>query len=69
LSLGYTRKELGQLHRQFYEERMEKSTDKEAFQRALMSMVKGMIDLIDANNKKLEQDIQALIKSSEEKNV
>lgn len=62
MSIGYTRKELGKLHKKFYEERLEKSSDKEAFQRALMSTVKAMIDVIDANNQKVEDDIKVLIK-------
>lgn len=62
MSIGYSRKELGKMHKQFYEERMEKSSDKEAFQRALMSMIKAMIDTIDANNQKLEEDVKAMIK-------
>ncbi|HMM20268.1 MAG TPA: hypothetical protein PKA10_05985 [Selenomonadales bacterium] len=66
MSMGYTRKELGKMHKQFYEERMEKSNDKEAFQRALMSMIKAMIDTIDANNQKVEEDVKALIKKRSE---
>ncbi len=62
MSLGYSRKELGKLHREFYEERFAKNADKEAFQRALMSMIKGLLDVIDANNQKLEEDIKALLK-------
>ena len=66
MSIGYSRKELGKMHKQFYEERMEKSNDKEAFQRALMSMIKAMIDTIDANNQKVEEDVKALIKKRSE---
>ena len=62
MSFGYSRKELGKLHREFYEERLAKNTDKEAFQRALMSMIKGLLDVIDANNQKLEENIKALLK-------
>ncbi|MBP2654487.1 MAG: hypothetical protein H6Q73_2056 [Firmicutes bacterium] len=63
MSVGYTRKELGKLHRQFFDDRMEKSKDnEEAFQRALMSMLKAMIDVIDANNQKIDADVKALIK-------
>lgn len=67
MSVGYSRKELGKLHKKFYEERMEKSNDKEAFQRALMSMVKAMIDVIDANNEKVSEDVKGLIKKKMEK--
>ncbi|MBP2645398.1 MAG: hypothetical protein H6Q75_838 [Firmicutes bacterium] len=63
MGVGYSRKELGKLHRQFFDERMEKSKDnEEAFQRALMSMLKAMIDVIDANNQKIETDVKTLIK-------
>jgi hypothetical protein len=68
VSVGYSRKELGKLHKQFYEDRMEKSSDKEAFQRALMSTIKAMIDVVDANNQKIEDDVKALIKKKDEKN-
>ena len=64
LSIGYTRKELGKMHKQFYEERIEKNTEKEAFQRALMSMIKGLLDVIDANNRKVEEDMKAVLKKS-----
>ncbi|VBB06863.1 Hypothetical protein LUCI_2100 [Lucifera butyrica] len=64
MSLGYSRKELGKLHKKFYEERMEKNPDGEAFQRALMSMIKAILDVIDANNKKLEEEIKNLKKNS-----
>ena len=66
MSMGHTRKELGKLHKQFYDERMKKDSEKEAFQRALMSMVKAMIDVIDANNQKIEEDIKALLKKKAE---
>lgn len=62
MSIGYTRKELGKLHKQFYEDRMSKNSDKEAFQRALMSMLKAMIDVIDANNQRIEEDVKVMIK-------
>lgn len=63
MSVGYSRKELGKLHKQFFEERMEKNKDnQEAFQRALMSMLKAMIDVIDANNQRIEEDVKALLK-------
>ena len=62
MSIGYTRKELGKLHKQFYEDRLAKNSDKEAFQRALMSMIKAMIDVIDANNQRVEEDIKAMLK-------
>ena len=62
MSVGFTRKELGKIHKQFFEERMAKNSDKEAYQRALMSMIKAMIDLIDANNQKIDNDIKALLK-------
>jgi hypothetical protein len=68
VGIGFTRKELGKLHKQFYEERMAKNNDKEAFQRALMSMVKAMIDIVDANNQKVEEDIKALLKKKDDKN-
>lgn len=64
MGIGYSRKELGKLHKQFYEERFEKNTEKEAFQRALMSMIKGLLDVIDANNRKVEEDIKALAKKT-----
>lgn len=67
VSVGYSRKELGKLHKQFYEERMEKNSDKEAFQRALMSTIKAMIDVVDANNQKIEEDLKGLMKKREEK--
>jgi hypothetical protein len=66
VSVGYSRKELGKLHRQFYEERLAKNSDKEAFQRALMSMLKAMIDVIDANNQKIDEDVKAMIKKKTE---
>lgn len=67
MSVGYSRKELGKLHKQFYEERLEKTSEKEAFQRALMSTIKAMIDVVDANNQKIEEDVKALMKKKEEK--
>lgn len=57
MGLGYTRKELGKMHKQFYEEHLKKNDDNEAFQRAIMSMVKATLDIIDANNRKVEQDL------------
>jgi hypothetical protein len=63
MGFGYTRKELGKLHKNFFEERMEKSKDhEEAFHRALMSMIKAMIDVIDMNNQKVEDDVKAYVK-------
>ncbi|MDR3565093.1 MAG: hypothetical protein P4N59_27145 [Negativicutes bacterium] len=68
VGMGYSRKELGKLHKQYYEERMSRNSEKEAFQRALMSMLKAMIDVIDVNNQKMEEDVKALLKKkSEEK--
>lgn len=61
MGLGYTRKELGKLHRQFYEERLARNTEEEAFLRALMSMIKATLDVIAANNRKLEEDLRALL--------
>jgi hypothetical protein len=66
VSVGYSRKELGKLHKQYYEERMAKNSDKEAFQRALMSMLKAMIDVIDMNNQKIDEDVKALLKKKGE---
>jgi len=66
MGLGYSRKELGKLHQEYYNTRFENSTDDQAFQRAVMSMVRGMLDLIDANNRKLEQDIKELLQNSSE---
>ena len=62
MNVGYTRKELGKLHRKFYEERLEKNTDDEAFQRALMSTIKAILDVIDANNRKVESDLKVAFK-------
>lgn len=62
MNVGYTRKELGKLHKKFYEERLEKNTDDEAFQRALMSTIKAILDVIDANNRKVESDLKAAFK-------
>ncbi len=64
MSVGYSRKELGKLHKQFYEERLQKNDDDQAFQRALMSMIKGLLDVIDANNRKIEEDIKTLSKKA-----
>ncbi|MBP2651155.1 MAG: hypothetical protein H6Q74_1980 [Firmicutes bacterium] len=63
MSVGYSRKELGKLHKKFFDERMDKAKDnEEAFQRALMSMIKAMIDVIDANNQKIDADVKAGLK-------
>lgn len=66
MNVGYTRKELGKLHRKFYEERLEKNTNDEAFQRALMSTIKAILDVIDANNRKVENDLKAALKGKKE---
>lgn len=68
MSVGYSRKELGKLHKQFFEDRMAKNNEKDAYQRSFMSMLKAMIDVIDINNQKIEEDIKTLgKKKSEEK--
>lgn len=66
MNVGYTRKELGKLHRKFYEERLEKNTNEEAFQRALMSTIKAILDVIDANNRKVESDLKSALKGKKE---
>lgn len=63
MNFGYSRKELGKLHKKFYEERFSKNPDGQAFQRALMSMIKAVLDVIDENNRKVEEDIKDYIKS------
>jgi hypothetical protein len=62
MDIGYTRKELGKLHKKFYEERLEKNNNEEAFQRALLSTIKAILDVIDANNRKVESDLKAALK-------
>jgi len=67
VGVGYSRKELGKLHKQFFEDRMAKNNEKDAYQRSFMSMLKAMIDVIDINNQKIEEDMKTFTKKKEDK--
>lgn len=67
MGVGYSRKELGKLHKQFFEDRMAKNNEKDAYQRSFMSMLKAMIDVIDINNQKIEEDMKTFAKKKEDK--
>ena len=62
LSFGLQRKKMGKMHKEFYEQRLAKSKEQDAFQRTMMSVIKGLLDVIDANNKKITDDYNETLK-------
>ncbi|MCX7970831.1 MAG: hypothetical protein N3A57_04645 [Negativicutes bacterium] len=60
--LGLQRKKMGRLHKEFYEQRLAKSKEQDAFQRTVMSVIKGLLDVIDANNKRIAEDLAEVAK-------
>ena len=55
--VGYSRRELGKLHKVFFAKRLNnESGDENAFHRNLMAAIKAMLDVIELNNRKISQD-------------
>ena len=58
---GFSRKKIGKLHKEYYIKRLEKAGDIDAFQKAIMATINALMDVMDANNKKITQDITDLL--------
>lgn len=63
LTFGYSRKKIGKMHKDFYARRLAKArrSDLEAFQKTMVSTIKATLDVVDANNKKLTNDIMKFL--------